>query len=108
VVALLELPVVMQRDGWLELLTGLSGRVTHLDEQLKQTARGDGRVQRLQTHPGVGLLTSPTLVHTLEPVSRFSDDREVAAYIGFDPVEHSSSGKQGASGSAHACCATYW
>ena len=30
------------------------------------------RVQRLQTHPGVGLLTSLCLVHTLGDLSRFS------------------------------------
>jgi transposase len=83
-----------QRDGWLELLADLSGRVTRLDEQLKQVARGDERALRLQTHPGIGLLTSLALVHGLEPVSRFGGARKVAAYVGFDPVEHSSAGKQ--------------
>lgn len=83
-----------QRDGWLELLADLSGRVIRLDEQLKQVARGDERVQLLQTHPGIGLLTSLALVHTLEPVSRFGGGRKVAAYVGLEPMEHSSAGKQ--------------
>jgi hypothetical protein len=51
-------------------------------------------VLRLQTHPGIGLLTSPALVHALEPVSRFSGGRKVAAYVGLDPVEYSSGEKQ--------------
>ena len=77
-----------QRDGWLELLADLSGRVVRLDEQLKQIARGDEGVLRLQTHPGIGLLTSLAQVHTLEPVSRFGGGRKVAAYVGLKSMEH--------------------
>ncbi len=47
-------------------------------------------VLRLQTHPGVGLLTSLALVHTLGDVSRFPTARKVVAYVGLDPVERSS------------------
>jgi transposase len=83
-----------QRDGWLSLLTDLNGRVARVDEQLKMAARGDERVLRLQTHPGIGLLTSLALVHSLEPVARFSGGRKVAAYVGLEPMEHSSAGKQ--------------
>ncbi len=79
-----------QRDGWLELLADLSGRAASLDGQLKQVAAGDERVLRLQTHPGIGLLTSLALVHTLEPVGRFAGGRKVAAYVGLDPMEYSS------------------
>ena len=83
-----------QRDGWLSLLTELNERIGQLDRQLKQQAQGDERVERVQTHPGVGLLTSLALVHSLEPVSRFEGSRKVAAYAGLEPVEHSSADKQ--------------
>jgi transposase len=83
-----------QRTEWLSLLTELDRRVNNLDEWLKQKAQQDERVQRVQTHPGVGLLTSLALVHTLEPVSRFSGGREVAAYVGLEPMERSSADKQ--------------
>jgi transposase len=83
-----------QRDEWLSLLSKLDRRVKHLDEWLKQQARKDERVLRLQTHPGVGLLTSLALVHTPEPVSRFSSGRKVAAYVGLEPMEYSSADKQ--------------
>jgi transposase len=36
------------------------------------------------------LLTSLCLVHTLGDVSRFSTTRKVAAYVGLEPMEHSS------------------
>src|SRR5262249_6824068 len=52
--------------------------------------KGDVWVTRLRTHPGIGLLTSLCLVHTLQPVSRFRNTRKVAAYAGFDPIERSS------------------
>jgi transposase len=53
-------------------------------------ATGDERVQRLQTHPGIGLLTGLALVHTLCPVSRFASSRKVTAYVGLEPREYSS------------------
>ncbi len=49
---------------------------------------------RLQTHPGVGLLTSLALVHALEPVSRFAGGRKVAAYVGLALMEYSSGDKR--------------
>jgi transposase len=61
-----------------------------VEQWLKEQAKQDVRVQRLQTHPGVGLLTSLCLVHTLGDVSRFSSLRKVTAYAGFDPMEDSS------------------
>jgi transposase len=51
-------------------------------------------VLRLQTHPGIGLLTSLAQVHCLEPVSRFGGGRKVAAYVGLDPMGYSSGDKQ--------------
>lgn len=49
---------------------------------------------RLQTHPGVGLLTSLELVHASEPVSRFAGGRKAAAYVGLDPMGCSSGDQQ--------------
>jgi transposase len=40
------------------------------------------------------LLTSLALVDGLEPVSRFAGGRKVAAYVGLEPMEYSSGGKQ--------------
>jgi transposase len=83
-----------QRAEWLSLVDEFNARVKSLDAWLEQQARRDERVQRLQTHPGVGLLTSLALVHALEPVNRFDGGRKVAAYVGLDPMEYSSGDKQ--------------
>lgn len=71
-----------------------NARIKGIDQWLEQQARRDERALRLQTHPGIGLLTSLALVHSLEPVARFDGGREVAAYVGLEPMEYSSGDKQ--------------
>ena len=65
-----------------------------LNQQLLETmvwfkaqSKGDAAITRLRTHPGIGLLTSLCLLHTLQPVSRFRNQRKVVAYAGLDPVD---------------------
>lgn len=79
-----------QRDELLSLTDELTRRIYTVEQWLQAQAKSDQRVQRLQTHPGVGLLTSLCLVHTLGDLHRFSSTRKVAAYVGFDPMEDSS------------------
>jgi transposase len=79
-----------QRDELLSLADELTRRIQKVEQWLETQAKSDARVQRLQTHPGVGLLTSLCVVHTLGDLSRFSATRKVAAYVGFDPMEDSS------------------
>jgi len=79
-----------QRQHSLTLLASLAEQVRAVEEELDRRAQPDPRVQRLRTHPGVGLLTALAVVHTLEPVTRFDRARRIAAYCGLDPREHSS------------------
>lgn len=79
-----------QRDELLSLADELTRRIQTVEQWLQTQAQHDARVQRLQTHPGVGLLTSLCVVHTLGDLSRFTSIRRVAAYVGFDPMEDSS------------------
>ncbi|HEY0726130.1 MAG TPA: IS110 family transposase [Pyrinomonadaceae bacterium] len=79
-----------QREHWLALLQPLNQQVLETMVWFKAHSKDDLCVTRLRTHPGLGLLTSLCLVHTLQPVSRFHNTRKVAAYAGFDPVERSS------------------
>jgi transposase len=83
-----------QRDEWLSLVDELNVRIKSLDSWLDERARRDECVLRLQTHPGIGLLTSLALVHSLEPVTRFDGGRKVVAYVGLEPMEYSSGDKQ--------------
>jgi transposase len=79
-----------QRDELLSLADELTRRIQTVEQWLQAQAQSDGRVRLLQTHPGVGLLTSLCVVHTLGEVKRFAATRKVAAYAGFDPMEDSS------------------
>ena len=83
-----------QRDQWLQSLEPLNQRIVEASNWLQQQVAGDERIDRLRTHPGIGLLTGLAVVHTLEPVCRFSNQRKVAAYVGFDPKERSSGEKK--------------
>jgi transposase len=95
---LLELPLEpassFQREQWLSLLDELNRRIAQAEVQLERQAKGDEQIRLLRTHPGIGLLTSLGLLHTLEPVTRFSNRRKVVAYVGLEPMERSSGERQ--------------
>jgi transposase len=89
--AALMSPVMQwQREHWLQLLQPLDQQLLETMVWCKAASKDDVEITRLRTHPGIGLLTSLCLVHTLQPVSRFRNTRKVAAYAGFDPIERSS------------------
>jgi len=79
-----------QREQWLQLLEPLNQRLVETMLWLKQQSQDDARIKLLRTHPGIGFLTSLCVVHTLWPVSRFRNQRKVAAYAGLEPMERSS------------------
>jgi len=79
-----------QREQWFQLLAPLNERLLETMLWLKQQSQDDARIKLLRTHPGIGLLTSLCVVHTLSPVSRFRNQRKVAAYAGLEPMERSS------------------
>ena len=87
-----EMSPVMQwqREHWLQLMEPLNQQLLETMVWFKAQSKDDVCIKRLRTHPGIGLLTSLCLVHTLQPVSRFRNTRKVAAYAGFDPIERSS------------------
>jgi len=79
-----------QRDHWLELLKPLNQQLLETMIWFKAQSKDDVSIQRLRTHPGIGLLSSLCLLHTLQPVTRFRNQRKVVAYAGLDPVVRSS------------------
>jgi transposase len=80
-------PLSRQRDELLDLLQELDQKIGTVERWLKQETATDEAVQRLQTHPGIGLLTSICVRYTLEEVQRFTTTRKVSAFAGFDPME---------------------
>jgi len=79
-----------QRDHWFALMQPLNQQLLETMVWFKAASKGDAAITRLRTHPGIGLLTSLCILHTLQPVSRFRNQRKVVAYAGFDPMVRSS------------------
>src|ERR1700721_869846 len=49
---------------------------------------------RLMAHPGVGPITSLAFVLIIGPIERFERSKQVVSYLGLNPQEHSSGGRQ--------------
>ncbi len=54
----------------------------------------DAVARLLQTHPGVGPITALAFSLTLGTIERFARSRQVVSYLGLNPAEHSSGGRQ--------------
>jgi transposase len=90
-----ELPM-MTRHMLAELkeeYDALVKRITRLEVQLKTWHRQCALSQRLETIPGVGLLTATALSATVGDGRDFSNGRQLAAYLGLVPRQASSGGK---------------
>ncbi len=90
-----ELPFVFR-----ELLVRLRAHLVELDKQVQELEkqiivwhRSDEDSQRLEKIPGFGPLTASALVASLGDAKSFKNGREVAAWLGLVPRQHSSGGK---------------
>lgn len=77
----------------MEELRGLQARLEDFDRRISRAARRDERCVRLQEVPGVGPLTATALVATVGNAREFHSGRELSAYLGLTPRQHSSGGK---------------
>jgi transposase len=75
-------------------LEQLSARIDQLDVVILERAKEDDACQRLTTIPGVGPVTATALIAAVGNGSAFQRGRDLAAWIGMVPGEHSSGGKQ--------------
>jgi transposase len=93
-----ELPL----DGWtarrraddLQLLDELDRTIAELDRAVEQEAKKNPIALLLQTHPGIGPITALAFVLTLGRIDRFAHSKNVVSYLGLNPAEHSSGGRQ--------------
>ena len=72
----------------------LHGRVADLDRELQAWSRRDETAKRLQTIPGVGVLSASALVSSLADPHQFRSGRQFAAWLGLTPLARSSGGKE--------------
>jgi transposase len=83
-----------RRQELLELLDQLAGPIAELDRAVEVEAQKRQEAVRLMTHPGVGPVVGLAFVLTLGPVERFPNSRKLVSYLGLNPREHSSGGRQ--------------
>jgi len=76
-----------------EQLQDLETRVEVLDARLVAICRDDPASHRLATLPGVGPVIATALVASVNDGRQFRNGRELAAWIGLVPRQHSTGGK---------------
>jgi len=83
-----------RRQELLALQDQLEPRIEELDAAVKAEAERRAEAVRLMQQKGVGPVTALAFVLTLGPVERFPNSRKVVSYLGLNPSEHSSGGRQ--------------
>jgi len=76
-----------------EEMVHLDERVESLEDELKKVSQENINCQRLLTIPGVGLLSATALIAAIGDISVFKSGRELAAWLGLVPRQHSTGGK---------------
>tara|TARA_R110000737_G_scaffold152126_1_gene181386 strand:+ start:49 stop:1116 length:1068 start_codon:yes stop_codon:yes gene_type:complete len=74
-------------------LDNLADEIRRLERQLLVWHRGDETSQRLETIPGVGVITATALAASVPDPSVFKTGRQFAAFLGLVPRQNSSGGK---------------
>ncbi|MBI3561836.1 MAG: IS110 family transposase [Gammaproteobacteria bacterium] len=80
-------------DDLLTHADALDARITDYDKVIAQAAREDARSKRLMQRPGIGPITASALLASIGNGHDFKNGRQVAAWIGLTPGQHSSGGK---------------
>jgi len=77
-----------------EQLRMVQAQIADLEKKLKVWHRASEASRRLETIPGVGVITATALVATIGDASQFHSGRQLAAWLGLVPRQHSSGGKE--------------
>ena len=73
--------------------SGESPEVQNIEQQLMAWHRQHAASQRLETIPGVGIITARALAASVPDPSAFKSGRQFAAFLGLAPRQNSSGGK---------------
>jgi transposase len=83
-----------RRQELLQLLDHLNPWIADLDQAVEKEAKCRAEVIQLMKQAGVGPVTALAFVLTIGPVNRFRRSKQVVSYLGLNPTEESSGGKQ--------------
>jgi transposase len=81
----------MQR--MLDHLKNLDQQVGELERQLQLWHRANGLSCKLEKVPGIGPITATALVASVGDAKQFANGRQLAAWLGLVPRQHSTGGK---------------
>jgi transposase len=79
--------------GLSEELRALDERIAAFDARIAQAAREDDRIKRLLEIEGIGPITASALVAAVGDATQFNNGRDMSAWFGLTPQQHSSGGK---------------
>jgi transposase len=74
-------------------IASLAEEINALDRQMRAAAKDNEIARRLQTIPGVGPVIASALAATVTDARLFRNGRELAAWIGLTPRQHSTGGR---------------
>jgi transposase len=80
------------RELWQEWMQ-IDERVARTDEQIQALASENDACRRLQTIPGIGIVTATALVAAVGNGSAFRKGRDLAAWLGLVPRQYSTGGR---------------
>ncbi len=72
----------------------VQAQILGLEKRLLAWHRANEASRRLEAIPGVGVITATALVATIGDASQFNSGRQLAAWLGLVPRQHSSGGKE--------------
>lgn len=75
-------------------LTELTEKIQHSDEKIQRHSQEDERVKRLLAIEGIGPISASAIVTAIGNGTQFKNGRELAAWMGLVPTQHSSGGKE--------------
>ena len=79
-----------QLDQQLTQLDHVAALMANVEKKLDAIAKEDKRVQRVLQIKGVGRVTAEAIVATIDDAKRFSNSRQVSAYVGLVPRQYQS------------------
>jgi transposase len=79
-------------------LKALERQVDELDLKIKEWHRASEASCKLEKIPGIGPITASALVATMGDAKNFANGRQVAAWLGLVPKQHSSGGRKCSAG----------
>lgn len=75
-------------------LKHLDERIAHYDKKINLLAEQNEQAKRLMSIPGMGPMTATALTAAIGDISAFDNGRQLAAWLGLTPRQHSTGGKQ--------------